>query len=148
MPVFPKSVEWPPAGTLQGEGRSKVWEGRIAIAPFGEFDLRVHGTAEGPTPAQTGAMQKVLANAAALRDAAGAPMVEVIAEGGILPDGLVLDTASLWSHLKPSFVEVAQPGYDPGGAIAISLGFEMPWWVEHLLHIRTLDGEFDEACPE
>lgn len=148
MPMFPKSVPWPPAGALQGEGRSKVWEGRIAIAPFGEFALRVHGTAEGPTEAQTRAMQQLLAGAAALRETAAPEMVRVIDEGEILPEDVALEAASLWSHLKPSFVEVAPPDYDPAGAIAISLGFEMPWWDAHLLHIRTLDGGFDEVYPE
>lgn len=146
--MFPKSIDWPPAGKLQGQGRAKAWDGRIAIAPFGDFALRVHGTAEGPTPEQTTAMQKVLLNAEALREAAAVPMIAMIEDGRILPDGLVLDAASLWTYLKPSFVEVAPPNYDPSGAIAISVGFEMPWWEEHLLHFRTIDGAFDEVYVE
>ena len=148
MPMFPKVIDCPPVGRLQGEGRSSVWEGQLDIPSLsGRFHLRIHGEATGPTAAQTQALGLLLRHAPALRAEATGPLCDFLLDSGVVP---VAERAALpgalWGLLSPCFIEVhADEG--PGG-VDISVGFEIPWDGEHLLQLMTTDGLFKGVSSE
>ena len=154
MSMFRKSLKAEYFGTLNGEGRSKVWETELDIEELGTgFLVRVHGTEQGPTEAQVAAFKELISQARAIKVSSAKPVVDFLKSCEIIPNGVDLTSDNLWEHLTPSFSEVGSnneyaAGSGPEGSVAITVGYEIPWEGEHLLQLAIIDGTFHRVYSE
>ncbi|MFC4254740.1 hypothetical protein GRI97_04840 [Altererythrobacter xixiisoli] len=135
------TADWPTFGTLRYG--SHYWEGSLDLPAFGgPFPLILRATSDGPTPSQTAALARVLAEAANIRAAASAEMVAVHEESGLLPADLGSAPDAIWQNLLPCQIEVSDAAYYGDGRIAVLIIFESTQHGDFAPAIETVDGEY------
>ncbi len=143
MAVFHKpSTELAGIGTLHY--LSGYWTAPLVLAPFGPapFELILRAGRSGPSPAQSAALQRVVADAAALRSAASAAMAELHREGGLWPGSASGDAPEqTWQWLEPMQIEVSDSYFDDGRC-AVLLIFASRLQADFAPAIETADGAF------
>ncbi len=154
MPAFPKSIDCSPFGDLHGEGQSKVWDGCLTVLAWGgDFAIRVHGTAQGPTPKQASTMSSLLSGAEGFRARSTPPILDYLLSSGVVPAEETLDVCNVWSRLIPWCIEVgpdAASKTSPSAidAISITIGFEVPWAIGVVLQLEAQAGELASIFTE
>ena len=145
MAVFQKPVlELAPFGRI--EYFSAYWRGSLRLSAFeNEFDLIVRARRDGPSAAQIAALAHLAANAAAIKETAAEPMIDVHRQSGLLADDLVDAPRRIWDLLEPEQIEVADESYYGDGRIAILMIFGSRLDEDFAPAIETADGTFADA---